>query len=143
MYCLIYCPLVFNINNHIYCSYSMELMHGQLYDCRLVFADQNNRSDEPEVEFHMALPEYSCYKDLNTDHTLPPINQDRLQDYLAACNDALYPKVPDFYKGRYVSRAILLISIPYLSSLYSHYDLICYIKVCYKTLLNVCFIGCK
>lgn len=67
-----------------------------------MFDDVHNIRDEPEVEFHMVVPEYSTYKDLHADHALPAVTMERLYDFLSACNSYLNPKVADLYKGRYV-----------------------------------------
>lgn len=80
-----------------------------------MFDDQHNVRDEPEVEFHMVVPEYSTYKDLHADQTIPAVTIDRLHDFLSASNTNLNPKVADLYKGRYVC-----IYISHISSLYKY-----------------------
>ncbi|KAK4309448.1 hypothetical protein Pmani_018945 [Petrolisthes manimaculis] len=69
---------------------------------RLMFDDVHNIRDEPEVEFHMVVPEYSTYKDLHADQTIPAVTMERLQDFLSACYTNFNPKVADLYKGRYI-----------------------------------------
>ena len=71
--------------------------------CRIVFDDSiRNRVDEPAVEFHMVLPEYSAYKDLNADRNLPPVTQARFDDFLAASDMKFDQKIDHFYQARCV-----------------------------------------
>ena len=58
--------------------------------------------DKLAVEFHMVLPEYSAYKDLNADRTLPPVTQARFDDFLAACDMKFDQKIDHFYQARCV-----------------------------------------
>ncbi|KAK4294995.1 hypothetical protein Pmani_032392 [Petrolisthes manimaculis] len=74
-----------------------------------MFDDVHNIRDEPEVEFHIVVPEYSTYKDLHADQTIPAVTMERLQDFLSACYTNFNPKVADLYKGRniqYVRTAV-------------------------------------
>ena len=61
-----------------------------------------NRVDEPAVEFHTVLPEYSVYKDLNADRTLPPVTQARFDHFLAASDMKFDQKIDHFYQARCV-----------------------------------------
>ncbi|KAK4301494.1 hypothetical protein Pmani_026272 [Petrolisthes manimaculis] len=67
-----------------------------------MFDDVHNIRDEPEVEFHMVVPEYSTYKDLHADQTIPAVTTERLQYFLSACYTNFNPKVADLYKGIYI-----------------------------------------
>ena len=70
---------------HFIFNYILCIFCFLFFICRIVFDDSiRNRVDEPAVEFHMVLPEYSVYKDLNADRTLPPVTQARFDDFLAA-----------------------------------------------------------
>ena len=79
-----------------YCFYDLRVF-------RLIFDNLHNQRDEPAVEFHMVLPDYAQYKDVNADQTLPTVTDERLNEFLAACNvEYCNSKVPDLYKERYV-----------------------------------------
>ena len=54
-------------------------------------------------EFHVSLPNYSLYSDLDAgvNHTFPPVSSNRLVQFLASCEKKFDSKIEDLYKKRY------------------------------------------
>ncbi|CAH0723986.1 unnamed protein product, partial [Brenthis ino] len=70
----------------------------EAYDGNFNFA---GKSDTPEPQQVMVIPNDEYYKDINDNTPLPPLQKDQVQQYFEGCNQALV-KGKSLYENRYL-----------------------------------------
>ena len=71
--------------------------------CRLEFLDRHGYSVEPDVEYHMKLPDISTFMDIHggMTSTLPKVTAEDIDTYMAVHDAKWSDKVPSLYKERF------------------------------------------